>query len=581
MAETVRILSGEVDLAARIRGPATGSVVVLLHGYPDDSTVWDGVVANLARDFRVVTYDVRGAGASSTPASRRDYRLDQLMGDLAAVLDRLVPGEKVHLVGHDWGSIQGWEALVDLRLKDRILSWTSISGPSLDLAGRWMRDRLKEGAILPVLGQLVRSWYVMLFHLPLLAPLMWRLGLARAWPRLLRRSEGVTVAPRPTQLIDALNGINLYRANFRRHVGRPARLHIATPVQILVARGDRFVSSALYDGLHHHVPDLARHDLAVSHWVPLSRPELIASHVRAMVARIESGQETAAMRRARQRAVADRRRLRFAGQQVLVTGAGGGIGRATALAFAAHGADVIAVDINEAAAEHTAQLARQLGVQANARCIDVTDSAAMEALAAWTDAHCGAVDIVVNNAGIGMAGGFLDTTVGDWQKVLGVNLWGVIHGARLYGQRMARDRRPGHVVNVASAAAFMPSRSFAAYATTKSAVLMMTNCLRAEVAGSGIGVTAVCPGFVETGIAQATVHVGVSGDEQARRRDRAAAMYHRRGFTPEQVAKAIIKAVSRNRAVALVGAEAVIGAALSRLSPGLVRRIARIELAPK
>src|SRR5581483_5203510 len=124
-------------------GPsAEAPTVVLVHGYPDDHTVWDGVVAELKQHARVATYDVRGAGQSDVPAKVADYRLDQLSRDLLAVIDAVSPGAPVHLVAHDWGSIQAWETVTDPDARDRLISYTSISGPCLDHVARWMRNPL-------------------------------------------------------------------------------------------------------------------------------------------------------------------------------------------------------------------------------------------------------------------------------------------------------------------------------------------------------------------------------------------------------------------------------------------------------
>ena len=96
-------------------------------------------------------------------------------------------------------------------------------------------------------------------------------------------------------------------------------------------------------------------------------------------------------------------------------------------------------------------------------------------------------DVVVNNAGIGIAGAVLDTSVDDWERALGANLWGVIHGSRLFARQMVDRVRGGHVVNVASAAAFVPSKVLPASATSKSATVMLTECLQAELADEGSG----------------------------------------------------------------------------------------------
>ena len=142
--------------------------------------------------------------------------------------------------------------------------------------------------------------------------------------------------------------------------------------------------------------------------------------------------------------------------------------------------------------------------------VDVADADAMERFAKAVEHEHGVADVVVNNAGVGISGGFLDTSVDDWERVLGVNLWGVIHGSRLFARQMVDRGEGGHVVNVASAAAFVPSKVLPAYATSKSAALMLTECLRAELAGDGIGVTAICPGVIDTAIVSTTRFVGLT-----------------------------------------------------------------------
>jgi NAD(P)-dependent dehydrogenase (short-subunit alcohol dehydrogenase family) len=176
-----------------------------------------------------------------------------------------------------------------------------------------------------------------------------------------------------------------------------------------------------------------------------------------------------------------------------------------------------------------------------------------------------------------MAGPFLATAPEDWDRILRVNLWGVIHGARLFGQQMSARGEGGHVVNVASAAAFTPSRAYPAYATTKAAVLMLSECLRAELADESIGVTAICPGIVNTGIVSATRFVGVSDAEQSRKRTVTNRLYALRAFSPERVADAIVRAVQQDPAVVPVAAEARLMRLLSRFAPNATRRLARID----
>ena len=144
-AQTVN--SGDVEIAVYEWGePDDRPTVVLVHGYPDTASVWRATAEQLAERFHVVAYDVRGAGASTRPDHTRAYELSHLVKDLAAVVDTVGPERPVHLVGHDWGSIQSWEAVTTERLAGHIASFTTISGPSLDHAGYWAMERLRAGA---------------------------------------------------------------------------------------------------------------------------------------------------------------------------------------------------------------------------------------------------------------------------------------------------------------------------------------------------------------------------------------------------------------------------------------------------
>ena len=268
---------------------------------------------------------------------------------------------------------------------------------------------------------------------------------------------------------------------------------------------------------------------------------------------------------------------RLQGKVAIITGAGSGIGRETLLSFAEAGADVVAADIDLPAAERSAELARLLGVQAFARKVDVGSSGDMQAFAAWVEEELGAPDVVVNNAGIGMAGAVLDTQPSDWDRILRINLGGVIHGSTLFGRQMVAAGKRGQIVNVSSGLAFFPSRSTPAYATTKAAVQMLSECLRAELAGKGIGVSAVYPGVVDTPIVSKTQFNG-AGDADAKRA-RAQRLYDLRSLKPQAVAAAIVDGVRHNRPEIRVGVEVHAIRLVSRFLPGLTRRLARIEVA--
>jgi NAD(P)-dependent dehydrogenase (short-subunit alcohol dehydrogenase family) len=267
----------------------------------------------------------------------------------------------------------------------------------------------------------------------------------------------------------------------------------------------------------------------------------------------------------------------FGGKLVVVTGAGSGIGRATALGFAANGARVVAADLDLAAATSVSDLIGGRGGAAHARQVDVSVADDMERFAHWVRSEAGVPDVVVNNAGIAVVGPLLAHTEEDWQRIVGVNLLGVARGCRLFGAQMAERGKGGHLVNIASAAAYAPSASLPAYATTKAAVRMLSECLRAELAGAGIGVTAICPGFTSTPIARSARYVGVPPGTEDEVRENSARALRRRHFPPEKVALAVMRAVLRDQAVVPVNAEAWITYALSRLAPGALRALARLE----
>ncbi|GGW44145.1 short chain dehydrogenase [Streptomyces caelestis] len=571
------VRTGGVELCVAEVGDPRRPTVVLVHGYPDSKEVWSEVAARLAGHFHVVAYDVRGHGRSTAPRPLRGgFTLEKLTDDFLAVADAVSPDRPVHLVGHDWGSVQAWEFTTVRRTEGRIASFTSMSGPSLDHFGHWINSRVKRPTprrVGQLLGQGARSWYVYLLQTPVLPELAWRGPLGKHWPRVLERVEKVPRGDYPTSSLpsDAAHGAWLYRDNVRPRLRRPRPdAYAHAPVQIVTPLGDRFLSERLHDGLEQWVPQLTRRTVQAGHWIPRTRPDQLSSWIEEFVTSVESGRSPVA--------TGGRHAERFGGQLVLVTGAGSGIGRATALAFAEAGARVVAVDRNKEAAARTAESSRLAGAPAAwAETVDVSDEQAMEKLAEKVTTEYGVVDVLVNNAGIGLSGSFFDTTPEDWKKILDVNLWGVIHGCRLFGRRMAERGQGGHIVNVASAAAYQPSRALPAYSTSKAAVLMLSECLRAELAGQGIGVTAVCPGFVNTAITSTAHFAGVDAGEEKRLQQRAARLYGLRNYPPEKVAAAILRAVVRNDAVVPVTAEARGARWLSRFAPGVLRGIARVK----
>ncbi|MGW7362185.1 SDR family oxidoreductase [Streptomyces sp. NPDC054841] len=576
------VRTGGIELCVAELGDEMQPTVLLVHGYPDSKEVWSEVASRLAERFHVVLYDVRGHGRSTAPVPLRGgFTLEKLTDDFLAVADAVSPDRPVHLVGHDWGSVQSWEFVTVKRTEGRIASFTSMSGPSLDHFGHWIKQRMSRPTprrVGQLLGQGAKSWYVYMLHTPVLPELAWRGPLGKRWPKILERVEKVPAGDYPTPSLpsDAANGAWLYRDNVRARLRRPrSDAYAHAPVQLITPTGDAFLSERLYDDLAQWAPQLVRRTLPAKHWIPRTRPDQLAVWITEFVTAHEEGGSAWP---APASAAAGPYTERFGGQLVLVTGAASGIGRATAFAFAEAGARVVAVDRDAEGAARTAEMARLIGAPAAwGETVDVSDEQAMEKLAEKVATEYGIVDVLVNNAGIGLSGSFFDTTSEDWRRVLDVNLWGVIHGCRIFGKQMAERGQGGHIVNTASAAAYQPSKALPAYSTSKAAVLMLSECLRAELAGQGIGVSAICPGIVNTNITATARFAGVSEEEQQRRQRKSSRLYGLRNYPPEKVAEAVLRAVVKNQAVVPVTPEAHGARLLSRFTPKALRAIARLE----
>lgn len=286
---TVRATDG-VLLAVREHGDPDRPTIVLVHGYPDTQELWSGVVERLRDDHHVVTYDVRGAGESTAPAGLGGYALTQLSDDLLAVVEATTPDDRaVHLVGHDWGAIQSWESAARPKVARRISSYTAVAGPSLDLVAHKTRgDRPLDG-----LRQLVKSWYIVAFHAPALAPLAWRAILGPRWPVFYARTEdGRPPAghPAPTITKDGVNGIGLYRRNMLERLLRPRYERVDVPlVQVGVTLRDAFIDPGVYADLPGRMPELWIRRADAPHWIPIAHPDVVAGWVRDAVAAREEG----------------------------------------------------------------------------------------------------------------------------------------------------------------------------------------------------------------------------------------------------------------------------------------------------
>lgn len=269
-------------------------VVLLVHGWPDSHQLWHGVATRLVDRFRVVSYDVRGHGVSSDPGTVEAYRLEELAADLRAVADAVSPDRPVHVLAHDWGSVEAWEAVCEPGAEKRFASFTSISGPSLDHAALWLRGTLRRPTprrLAAAAGQLLSSTYIWFFISPLAALVLGR-GTPERWGRFLQRLEGFDPDPAhhgPTLMADMVSGLRIYRANVLRLLLRPRQRRTRVPVLQLVATRDVAIRRTALDASRGWVDSLEQRELPHGHWVALSHPDVVARETARFIEAHEPG----------------------------------------------------------------------------------------------------------------------------------------------------------------------------------------------------------------------------------------------------------------------------------------------------
>ncbi|WP_072807170.1 alpha/beta fold hydrolase [Rhodococcoides yunnanense] len=287
--ERTTVVNEGISLAVFETGNPDGETIVLVHGWPDTHELWSHIVPLLSDRFRVISYDTRGAGESTVPRERSAYRLSNLASDFYAVIDAVSPGEPVHVLAHDWGAVEVWEAAGEPRAVDRIRSYTSISGPNLDHLGRWSRSKLSKptfAGLKQVLAQTRASWYTVTFHIPGLSRLRIKRQFAKGWPAFLQEFSDVDpalVTQNSTLWSDATNGVNRYRANILPRLTAPRARHIAIPVQLIVNTEDVAVRPFHYDDTSNWVEHLTRNDIPAGHWSPISHATDIAALTEAYI----------------------------------------------------------------------------------------------------------------------------------------------------------------------------------------------------------------------------------------------------------------------------------------------------------
>ncbi|MFC3151809.1 alpha/beta fold hydrolase [Litoribrevibacter euphylliae] len=276
------VTSYDIELYVQVHGDAKHPTILFLHGYPDCHKTWSHQVDTLKKRFQVVTFDMRGVGNSTWSAQRTAYRMNNMLADIEAVINEVVGKEgKVHLVGHDWGSVIGWSFISEAYYARRVLSYTSMSGPHLTLMLDWARRNLlslEPGRMASALKQGVFSWYVYLFNIPVLPETIFKTMGKTIWKTVLKKN-GVAANDK---YLDAtqediekicLNPINLYRQNPLNPPSMPSPKSITTPVQLIIPKEDKFISDQLFEFYDEYVVDLTRQSIQGKHWAHHSHKE--------------------------------------------------------------------------------------------------------------------------------------------------------------------------------------------------------------------------------------------------------------------------------------------------------------------
>ncbi len=261
----------------------------------------------------------------------------------------------------------------------------------------------------------------------------------------------------------------------------------------------------------------------------------------------------------------------FRNRVALITGASSGIGEALALALAREGAKLVLVARDRTKLEAVRERCTALGAAAEVFTTDIGDEQQVRKLAEAVHATHPAVDILINNAGAVMAGLLVEVELSDWQRLYQLNVMGVVHVCQAFLPKMIA-RQQGQVVMMASAAGIAGQRGMSTYSATKFALLGLSESLRAELHRQHVGVSVICPSYVQTPIEQKVKLVGTLDSERTRA---SIAAQFRRGLKPEQVAARTLRAIRRNEALVTIGRDAQFAKWLKRLAPGLLERVLR------
>ena len=269
-----------------------------------------------------------------------------------------------------------------------------------------------------------------------------------------------------------------------------------------------------------------------------------------------------------------RRMKNFTDRVAAITGAGSGIGRALAEALAERGAHLALSDIDGDGLAETVRRCEGHGVKVTADLLDVADR---EAVFTWADAVAkahGKINLIFNNAGVDLTATFEGASYDDFEWLMNINFWGVVHGTKAFLPHL-RAAGEGHVVNISSVFGLVSIPTQSAYNAAKFGVRGFTDALRIEldIEQCGVSATTIHPGGIKTNIARNAridPSAGAFGDDPAEFGNDFEKLAR---TTPEKAAQQILRAVSRNRRRALIGPDAVVFDLISRLPAGLYQRL--------
>ena len=255
--------------------------IVFLHGFPDSHEVWLNQINTLSKKFHLVSFDLIGSGQSSPPPHKEIYKLENILKHIDLVIDKICPQKKVHLVGHDWGSILGWSFVFEPSYQKKILSWTSISGPHLPIIAH---SAVKNLFTLSTVDQLVRSWYTYFFQVPFLPEFVMK-AIAPSMYRIALKDSGVPkdspyLKISSDQIIrNSINMVNLYRKNLFKAHKAPVPDSLKVPTQILIPLKDPFLQPKQFDIYQEYVTQLTLKKIDAGHWVQLSHPKWVTAEI--------------------------------------------------------------------------------------------------------------------------------------------------------------------------------------------------------------------------------------------------------------------------------------------------------------